>query len=51
MQTISDVIIAMEKAALTRWGNGDPAGFLEISAEDVVYFNPYLPSGWTVWMH
>jgi ketosteroid isomerase-like protein len=43
MQTVSDVIIAMEKAALTRWGNGDPAGFLEITAVDVVYFDPYIP--------
>ncbi len=23
-------------------GNGDPSGFLEISAPDIVYFNPYL---------
>jgi uncharacterized protein (TIGR02246 family) len=37
-------ILAMEKAALTRWGNGDPSGFLEIYAQDVVYFNPYLTS-------
>jgi len=28
---------------LTRWGNGDPSGFLEISAPDVVYFDPYVP--------
>jgi len=30
----------MEKTALERWNNGDPSGFLEISAEDVVYFDP-----------
>jgi hypothetical protein len=41
--TISAEIIAMEEAALTRWGNGDPSGFLEISAPDVVYFDPYVP--------
>ena len=35
-------IIAMERAALDRWGAGDPSGFLEISAPDVVYFDPYL---------
>lgn len=35
-------IIAMEKAALNRWGNGDPSGFLEICAPDVVYFDPSL---------
>ena len=36
-------IVALEEAALTRWGNGDPAGFLEITAPDVVYFDPYIP--------
>lgn len=41
MSEISNQIIAMEKAALTRWGNGDPGGFLEICAPDVVYFDPY----------
>jgi hypothetical protein len=34
----------MEKAALTRWDNGDPGGFLEITAPDVVYFDPYISS-------
>jgi ketosteroid isomerase-like protein len=33
----------MERAALDRWGRGDPDGFLEISAPDVVYFDPFLP--------
>lgn len=35
-------IIKMEKAALDRWGKGDPSGFLEISDPDVVYFDPML---------
>lgn len=35
-------IIDMERAALDRWGKGDPSGFLEISASDVVYFDPFL---------
>jgi hypothetical protein len=35
-------IIAMEEAALARWLGGDPSGFLEISDEDVVYFDPFL---------
>jgi ketosteroid isomerase-like protein len=35
-------IINMERAALDRWGRGDPDGFLEISAPDVVYFDPFL---------
>ena len=32
----------MERAALNRWSKGDPSGFLEISAPDVVYFDPYV---------
>ena len=35
-------ILALERAALDRWCAGDPSGFLEISAPDVVYFDPYL---------
>jgi hypothetical protein len=44
MDRVAEDIIALEKAALTRWGNGDPAGFLEITAPDVVYFDPYIAS-------
>ena len=40
-QETTKTIIALERAALERWGNGDPSGFLEISASDVVYFDPY----------
>jgi ketosteroid isomerase-like protein len=36
----TDTIIAMECAALDRWGKGDPSGFLENCAPDVVYFDP-----------
>jgi ketosteroid isomerase-like protein len=46
MDTVTDVavtIIQLERRALERWGKGDPSGFLEISAEDVVYFDPYQP--------
>lgn len=39
---VSETIIAMERAALDRWGAGDPSGFLEISAPDVCYFDPFL---------
>jgi hypothetical protein len=39
---MADTIISMEKAALDRWGKGDPSGFLEISDSDVVYFDPSL---------
>ena len=44
METRADVaqtIIELERAALNRWGKGDPSGFLEISADDVVYFDPF----------
>ena len=43
-ETTTDVartIIDLERRALERWGKGDPSGFLEISANDVVYFDPY----------
>lgn len=40
--TAADIILAMERRALDRWCRGDPSGFLEISAPDVVYFDPYL---------
>jgi ketosteroid isomerase-like protein len=42
MEDVETTLINMEKAALTRWGNGDPSGFLEITAEDIVYFDPYV---------
>jgi catechol 2,3-dioxygenase-like lactoylglutathione lyase family enzyme len=38
-EQVAAAIIAMERAALDRWGKGDPSGFLEISAPDVVYFD------------
>jgi len=40
--TDDDEIIQLEKCALERWCRGDPSGFLEISAPDVVYFDPFL---------
>ncbi len=38
---ISEQIVELERAALERWGRGDPDGFLEISANDVSYFDPF----------
>lgn len=35
-------VLGLERAAMARWCNGDPGGFLEISAPDVVYFDPML---------
>lgn len=34
-------IIALERAALERWGRGDPDGFVEISSVEVSYFDPF----------
>jgi len=39
-----DTVYAMERAALDRWGRGDPDGFTEIIAEDYSYFDPALES-------
>ena len=39
---ISKKIIALEKAALDRWMNGDVYGYLELYAGDVTYFDPML---------
>ena len=33
-------IIAAERAALDRWGNGDPQGYLDLYGADVTYFDP-----------
>lgn len=43
MPTASEIfatLLAMERAALDRWGKGDPSGYLEIYADDIVYFDP-----------
>jgi len=42
METQEDEIVALERAALVRWCQGDPSGFLEISAPDVAYFDPFV---------
>ena len=39
-QTSADQILALERAALDRWGKGDPDGFLELYAADITYFDP-----------
>ena len=33
-------VIALERAALDRWGAGDPAGYVELFADDITYFDP-----------
>jgi hypothetical protein len=42
VEDVAARIIAMERAALDRSDKGDPKGFLEISAPDVVYQDPWL---------
>jgi hypothetical protein len=42
VDAVAVAVIALERMALDRWGKGDPSGFLEISAPDVVYFDPFL---------
>lgn len=39
---VKATIIALEKQALEQWNNGNPDGFIELSSEDVVYFDPVL---------
>jgi ketosteroid isomerase-like protein len=41
-ESIQKTIVGLEKAALERWNHGDPSGYLELSAPDVVYFDPYV---------
>ncbi len=35
-----ETIIALERAAIGRYGNGDPQGYLETYAPDITYFDP-----------
>ncbi len=39
--TLTNTILALERAALDRWGKGDPSGYLEICDPDVVYLDPF----------
>ena len=36
------VLADLERAALTRWGNGDPFGYIDIASEEISYFDPSL---------
>ena len=42
LATVQKTILKLERAALDRWGKGDPDCFLEINAGDVSYFDPFL---------
>lgn len=39
---MKETILSLEKGAMERWRNGDPMGFVEISAEDICYVDPGL---------
>lgn len=39
---VSEEIITLEKTALERWNRGDIHGYLELYAEDIVYFDPMI---------
>jgi ketosteroid isomerase-like protein len=41
---ITTEIIGIERAALDRWGKGDPQGYLETYADEVTYFDPVSPT-------
>lgn len=38
---IAEEIIALEAGALDRWCAGDPDAFIDLSADDVTYFDPF----------
>src|SRR5207237_2413765 len=39
--SVADTIIALERAALDRWGRGDPQGYIDTFAADITYFDPF----------
>lgn len=41
VNSVSRKIIETETSALEKWNKGDPSGFLELCASDVVYFDPF----------
>jgi ketosteroid isomerase-like protein len=41
-KSVQDKILSLEKGAMERWRNGDPWGWIEISAEDITYFDQNL---------
>lgn len=41
MESVEKIILALEQAALDRWGKGDPDGFLDLVAPDASYIDPF----------
>ena len=44
MDKDATTVIALERGALDRWGQGDPGGYLELYAPEVTYFDPVQPA-------
>jgi ketosteroid isomerase-like protein len=40
---VAAAILGIERTALDRWGRGDPGGYLDVSADDLTYFDPFVP--------
>ena len=40
VHTTAEEILLLERAALDRWGKGDPGGFLDLYGADISYFDP-----------
>ena len=41
---LTDVLVALERSALDRWGRGDPQGYVSIMDSSVTYFDPFTPA-------
>ncbi len=39
---MKNTILSLEQQAMERWRNGDPHGFVELSADDITYIDPGL---------
>lgn len=39
---VKEIIITLEEAALKEWSRGNPDGFIGLSANDVVYIDPFF---------
>ncbi len=42
MKKPEEIILALEKAALDKWSNGDTSGFAALSTDEMTYFDPNL---------
>jgi hypothetical protein len=42
VEKLTNELVALERQALDLWIDGNPDGFLDLSAPDVTYFDPFL---------